>query len=215
MVSRRPRPWPGASVGTLGSATTAPSNDLGTASPLPAAIDGRDGVRGGSPTSGKRRRGRDTADAVRRAAAGDGHRPAAGDASDVGAASAEVPDAETMGASAAAEVASDAGALELDLRSEVASAGPNAADAGEGFGGAAVGAAENDAVREGGGAEADGEPDGSGGDPRSPAVPAGGQAAPADPEPAPAPVASQREISVEGLGLADLLAGALAAYRAI
>ena len=120
-----------------------------------------------------------------------------------------------MGASAAAEVASDAGALEIDLRSEVASAGPNAADAGEGFGGAAVGAAENDAVREGGGAEADGEPDGSGGDPRSPAVPAGGQAAAAGSEPGPPPAAAEDALSVEGLGLADLLAGALAAYRAI
>jgi len=70
--------------------------------------------------------------------------------------------------------------------------------------------AGEDAARRGGRAE------GAGDGPRPQAV-AGGQAAAAEAGPGAGAGAAggDAELSVEGLGLADLLAGALAAYRAI
>jgi hypothetical protein len=73
----------------------------------------------------------------------------------------------------------------------------------------------DDAIRQG--ARTEGAR-GPAGDSRSQAAVVGGQAAAAGsgPSPSPTPVAGEDdELSVEGLGLADLLAGALAAYRAI
>ena len=77
-----------------------------------------------------------------------------------------------------------------------AAAGEPAVEAGEG------------AARRGGRAE------GAGDGPRPQAV-AGGQAAAAEAGPGAGAAGEDAELSVEGLGLADLLAGALAAYRAI
>jgi hypothetical protein len=59
-----------------------------------------------------------------------------------------------------------------------------------------------------------GRAEGAGDGPRPQAV-AGGQAAAAEAGPGAGAAGEDAELSVEGLGLADLLAGALAAYRAI
>jgi hypothetical protein len=77
-----------------------------------------------------------------------------------------------------------------------AAVGEPAVEAGEG------------AARRGGRAE------GAGDGPR-PQAGAGGQAAAAEAGPGAGAAGEDAELSVEGLGLADLLAGALAAYRAI
>ena len=116
---------------------------------------------------------------------------------------------------AGSEVAGAGAGCAAVAEAAAAGAGPAAAGAGAQSGSAAVGEPEYDAVWEDGWAEGDGEPEGPGGEARSPAVPAGGQAAAAGSEPGPPPAAAEDALSVEGLGLADLLAGALAAYRAI
>jgi hypothetical protein len=78
--------------------------------------------------------------------------------------------------------------------------------------GAAVG---EPAVEAGeGAARRGGRAEGAGDGPRPQAV-AGGQAAAAEAGPGAGAAGEDAELSVEGLGLADLLAGALAAYRAI
>jgi len=138
---------------------------------------------------------------------------------DSGPAGPEVAGSDVAGSEVAGTEARSAGAAGVAepgapiAGSGVASAA--AAGAGAQGGGAAVDTPEYDAVWEDGWAEGDGEPEGPGGEPRSPAVHAGGQATAADPEPGSKPVAVEDDLSVEGLGLADLLAGALAAYRAI
>ena len=117
-------------------------------------------------------------------------------AAGAGAAGAGAAGAGAAGAGTAGAGTAGAGTAGVSVLGAGAAVGEPAVEAGEG------------AARRGGRAE------GAGDGPRPQAV-AGGQAAAAEAGPGAGAAGEDAELSVEGLGLADLLAGALAAYRAI
>ena len=199
--------WPGAGA----TAASAAGADAVNASAAGADVAGAGVAGAGAAGAGAAGAGAAGAGAAGAGAAGAG--AAGAGAAGAGAAGAGAAGAGAAGAGAAGAGAAGAGAAGAGAAGAGAAgagtAGVSVLGAGAAVGEPAVEAGEG-AARRGGRAE------GAGDGPRPQAV-AGGQAAAAEAGPGAGAGAAgeDAELSVEGLGLADLLAGALAAYRAI